>query len=41
MENQNNILKRVKSIDGNYLEMFPPHYAQSDNFINPRHYVKN
>ena len=41
MENQNNILKRVKSIDGNYLEMFPTQHAQSDNFINPRHYVKN
>ena len=41
MENQNNLLKRVKSIDGNHSEMFSTQYAQSDNFITTRHYVKN
>ena len=39
MENQNNLLKRIKSIDGNHSEMFTTQPAQSDNFITPRHYV--
>ena len=37
MENQNNLLKRVKSIDGNHLEMLSTQHAQNDNFIIPRH----
>ena len=41
MENQNNLLKRIKSIDGNHSKMFSTQHAQSDNFITPRHYVKN
>ena len=41
MEFQNNLLKRVKFIDGNHSEMFSKQYAQSDNFITTRHYVKN
>ena len=41
MENQSNLLKRIKSIDGNYSEMFSMQHAQSDNFITPRHYFKN
>ena len=41
MESQNNLLKRIKSIDENHLEMFSMHHAQSDNFMTPRHYVKN
>ena len=41
MENQNNLLKRIKSIDGNHSEMFSMQHAQSDNFITPRHYFKN
>ena len=41
MENQNNLLKRIKSLDGNQSEMFPTQHAQSDNFITHRHYVEN
>ena len=41
MENQNDLLRRIKSIDGNHSEMFSTQHAQSDNFITPRHYVKN
>ena len=41
MENQNNLLRRIKSIDENHSEMFSTQHAQSDNFITPRHYVKN
>ena len=41
MENQNNLLKRIKSIDGNHSEMFSTQHAQSDNFITSRHYFKN
>ena len=41
MGNQNNLLKRIKSIDGNDSEMFSTQHAQSDNFITPRHHVKN
>ena len=41
MENQNNLLKRIKSIDENHSEMCSTQHAQSDNFITPRHYVKN
>ena len=41
MENQNNLLKRIKSIDGNHSEMFSTQHAQSENFITPRHYCKN
>ena len=40
MENQNNLLKR-KFIDGNHSVMFFMLYVQSENFITPRHYVKN
>ena len=40
-ENQTNLLKRIKSIDGNHSEMFSTQLAQSDNSITPRHYVKN
>ena len=40
MENQNNLLKR-KFIDGNHSVMFSMLYVQSENFITPRHYVKN
>ena len=41
MENQNNLLKRVKCIDGNRSEIFSRQHAQSNNFITPRHYVIN
>ena len=41
MENQNNLLERIKSVEGNHSEMFSTQHAQSDNFITPRHYVKN
>ena len=41
MKNQNNLLKRIKSIDGNHAKMFSMQHAQSDNFITPRHYVNN
>ena len=41
MENQNNLLNRIKSIDGNHSEMFSTQHAQSNNFITPRHYSKN
>ena len=40
MGNQNNLLKRIKSIDGNRSKMFSTQHAQSDNFITPRHYFK-
>ena len=40
MENQNHILKRIKSIDGNHSEIFSTQHAQSDNFIPSKHYVK-
>ena len=40
MENQNNLLKRIKSIDENQSEMFSTQHAQRDNFITPRHYIK-
>ena len=40
-ENQINLLKRIKSIDGNHSEMFSTQHAESDNFIIPRDYVKN
>ena len=32
MENQNNLLKRIKSIHGNHSEKFSAQHAQSDNF---------
>ena len=35
MKNQNNLLKRVKSVDGNHSEMISTQCAQGDNFINP------
>ena len=41
MENQNNLLNRIKSIDGSHSEMFSAQHAQSNNFITPRHYSKN
>ena len=41
MENQNNLLNRIKSIDGNHSEMFATQHAQSNNFITPRYYSKN
>ena len=41
MENQNNLLKRIKSIDQDHSEMFSTQHAQSDNFITPRYYFKN
>ena len=41
MENRNNLLKSIKSIDGNHSQMFSTQHAKSDNFITPRHYVKN
>ena len=41
MENQNNLLDRIKSIDGNHSKMFPTQHAQSNNFITPTHYSKN
>ena len=41
MENQNNLLNRIKSIDGNHSEMFSTQHAQSSNFITPRSYSKN
>ena len=41
MENQINLLKSIKSIDGNHSEMFSTQHAQSDNFITPRYCVKN
>ena len=41
MENQNNLLKRIKSVEENQLEMFSTQHAQSDNFITPKHYVRN
>ena len=37
MENQNNLLKRFKSVDGNCSEIFSSQHAQSDKFITPRH----
>ena len=41
MENQNNLLKRIKSIDGNHSEVFSTEHVQSDNLISPRHDFKN
>ena len=41
MENQNNLLKHIKSIEKKHSGMFSAQHAQSDNFITPRHYVKN
>ena len=41
MENQNNLLNRIKSIDRNHPEMFSTQHAQSSNFITPRSYSKN
>ena len=41
MENQSNLLKPIKSIDGNHSELFFTRHVQSDNFITPRHYFKN
>ena len=41
MENQSNLLKPIKSIDGNHSELFFTQHVQSDNFITPRHYFKN
>ena len=41
MENQSNLPKRIKSIDGNHSEMFSMQHAQSDNFITPRHHFEN
>ena len=41
MKNQNNLLTRIKPIAENHAEMFSTQHAQSDNFITPRHYVKN
>ena len=40
-ENQINLLKRIKSIDGNHSEMFSTQHAESDNFIITRDYIKN
>ena len=40
MENQNNLLNRIKSIGGNHSKMFFTQHAQSNNFITPRHYSK-
>ena len=39
--NQNNLLKRIKYIEGNHSELFSTQHAQSDNFITTRHYDKN
>ena len=39
MKNQNNLLKRIKSIDGNHSEMFSTQHAESENVITPRHYL--
>ena len=36
-----NVLKYIKSIDGNHSEMFSTQHARSNNFITPRHYIKN
>ena len=41
IENQNNLLKRIKSSDEKQLEIFSTQHTQSDNFITPRNYVKN
>ena len=41
MQNQNNLLKRIKAIDGNHSKTFSAQHTQSDNFIIPRHYVKH
>ena len=41
MEIQNNLLKLIKSIEGNHSEMFFKQHARSDNFITARNYVKN
>ena len=38
MENENNLLKRIKSADGNNLSIFSTQSAQGNNFITPRHY---
>ena len=35
MENQNHLLKRIKSIDGSHSEMLSTQHAQSDNSITP------
>ena len=40
MENQNHLLKRIKSIDRNHSEIFSTQHAQSVNFIPSKHYVK-
>ena len=37
MGNQNNLLKRFKSIDGNYSEMSSTQHAQSEKFITPKY----
>ena len=41
MENQNNLLNRIKSTDGNHSKMFSMQHAQSNNFIASRLYSKN
>ena len=41
MENQNNLLNRIKSIYGNRSEMFSTQHAQSNNFTTSRQYSKN
>ena len=41
MKNQNNLLKNIRFIDRNHSEVFSTEHAQNDNFITPRHYVKN
>ena len=41
MENQNNLLKRIKSIDGNHSEMFSTQHTQSEKFFTTRNYIKN
>ena len=40
MENETNLLKHVKFIDGNHSEMLSAQHTQNDNFIIPRHYIK-
>ena len=40
MKNQNNLLKHINSIDRSHSEMCSMQYAQSDNFITPRQYIK-
>ena len=41
MENENSLLKYIKSIDGSYSEMFSTQHAQNDNFITPNTTLKS